>query len=54
MARAMWVLVEVPVHLLQGKKRAPIQDHVSLGSLWWTAYTSDSGNAADGASSFGL
>jgi hypothetical protein len=41
MARAMWVLVEVPVHLLQGKKRAPFQDQVSLGSLWWTAYTND-------------
>jgi hypothetical protein len=54
MARAVWVLVEVPVHLLQGKKKAPFQDQVSFGSLWRIAYTSDSGNVADGARSFGL
>jgi hypothetical protein len=51
---AVWILIKVPVHLLEGKEGIPIQDQVSLGWLWWTAYANGSRNDTNGTRSLRL
>jgi hypothetical protein len=48
MGLCAWVLIELPVYLLQSKEGAHVKDQVSFGWLWRTTHANGSGNDSNG------